>query len=180
MNLLFYIVLTIIILSGLIAMGYLIIFNRIQKHTIKINEAEVIIDDMLRVRYDLLLRINGIIINALEKDYFKDLEALKNKKISNFEMDRKITEAINLYEKIKSDNKDLANEDKIKNIELELKNSEEKLEAAKIYFNMNTSKLNELIKTFPAIIIARLHNIKIRPYFDGKNLNDEDVNDFKL
>lgn len=180
MNLAFYITLTIIILGSLGAIGYLIIFNHMQKHIIKINEAETIIDDMLRIRYDLLLRINGIIINVLEKDYFKDLEALKNKKISNFEMDRKITESINLYEKIKNDNKDLANEDKIKNIELELKGSEEKLEAAKIYFNINTSKLNELIKTFPSVIIARLHGIKIRPYFDGKNLNDEDINDFKL
>lgn len=180
MNLAFYIILSFIILVSLILITYLNIFNRIQKFKIKIDEAEAIVDDMLRVRYDLVLRINGIITNSVEKDYFKDFENLKNKKISNFDMDRNITEGIILYEKVKNDNKELTNNEKIKEIELELNTSEQKLEAAKSYFNLNTSKLNKLIKTFPSMLIARIHNIKVRPYFDGKDLNDDDIKDFKL
>ncbi|HOP65605.1 MAG TPA: LemA family protein [Bacilli bacterium] len=180
MNLAFYIILSFIIIVGLLLIAYLNVFNKIQRLKIKIDEAETIIDDMLRDRYDLLLEINSILTTTLKKDYFKDLINLKSKKISNFDMDRQITEAVSLFSKIKNDNKDLNNNEKIKSIELNLKNNEEKLEAAKAYFNMNTSKLNELIKTFPSMIVARMHGIKIRTYFDGKNLNDEDINDFKL
>lgn len=180
MDMFFYIFLTLIILLCLIAFFYLNIFNKIQKLKIRIDEAETIVDDMLRTKYDLLTRINNIIINVLEHNYFKDLDDLKNKKISNFDMDRKITESISLYEKIKNDHKELINNDKLQEIDSELKINNERLEAAKAYFNINTLKFNSLIKTFPAIFIARIHNIKIKNCFDGKNLNDDDINDFKL
>lgn len=180
MELIFYLFLSFIIVFGLIGLLYLNIYNKIQRMKIRIDESETIIDDMLRLRYDLILRASNIINNYLNKEYFKDLETLRNKKISNFDMDRKITESLNLYEKIKNDNKNLCDDDKLKEIDINLKNSEERLEAAKAYFNLNTSKLNAIIKTFPSMIVSRLHNIKIRPYFDGKDLTDDDVNDFKL
>lgn len=180
MDLIFYILLSFIILFGLIGLLYLNIYNKIQIIKIRIDEAETVIDDMLRTRYDLILRASGIINVYLNHEYFKDLEALKNKKISNFDMDRKITEGLSLYEKIKNDNKTLNDDDKIKEINSSLKVNEEKLEAAKAYFNLNTTNLNAVLKTFPSMVVGRIHNIKIRPYFDGKDLNDDDINDFKL
>ncbi len=180
MDLVFYLFLSLIVFFGIIAILYLIIYNKIQKIKIRIDEAETIIDDKLRFRYDQMLKASEIIFKDLNKEYFKDLESLKNKKISNFDMDRKITESISLYETLKNDNRKLEDSNDLKEVDLNLKTSEEKLEAAKAYFNMNTSKLNELVRTFPAIIVARIHNVKIRPYFDGKNLNDDDINDFKL
>ena len=180
MELVFYIILSFIIVFCLLALLYLSTYNKIQRIKIRIDEAETIIDDMLRTRYDLILKASEIINSYLSREYFKDLEALKNKKISNFDMDRKITDGLNLYEKIKNDNKNLNDDEKIKEIDLNLKLNEEKLEAAKAYFNLNTTNLNSVLKTFPSMIVGRIHNIKIRPYFDGKDLNDDDINDFKL
>lgn len=180
MEMFFYIFLVLIIIISLVALVYLNIYNKIQKIKIRIDESETIIDDMLRTRYDLVSRINNIIINVLNHNYLKEIDDLRNKKISNFEMDRKITDGLNLYEKIKNDHKELSDNDKLKEIDMELKFNNERLEAAKAYFNIQTSLLNKAIKTFPSMLIARIHNIKVRNYFDGKNLNDDDINDFKV
>ena len=67
--------------------------------------------------------------------------------------------------------KELINEDK---------RLDEKLQAAKSYYNKYTSELNDLIRTFPSNIVARMHKIEIKTFFDGKNMEDEIIDDFKL
>ena len=37
-----------------------------------------------------------------------------------------------------------------------------------------------MIKTFPTIIIANLKKYKERPFYDLKDMTDEDYQDFKL
>ena len=60
------------------------------------------------------------------------------------------------------------------------KKEDEKLQAAKSYYNKYTSELNDLIRKFPSNIVARMHGLKIKPFFDGKNMQDEIFDDFKL
>lgn len=180
MDLIFYVLIALIIIGCSLVILYLVLYNRMQILKIKVDEAETIIDDTLRIRFDLMSRLNGFIKDEDKQKYFKDFENLKSKKISNFDLDRKITEAMIMFEQMKYDSKELSEDKNIKAIEEEMKESEEKLEAAKSYFNLNISKLNARIKTFPSSIIAKMHGIKIKPYYDGKDLHDEDVDDFKL
>lgn len=182
MNSLFYILLISIIFVSLISIIYIVSFNKIQRCKIRIDEAESIIDEKLRERFDILIKI----ISILEEDYkiknkkFNEYLELKNKKISNFDIDRKITEGLNLYSQIKNDLKEAEDDKNIKEVEKEIRLSEEHLEAAKAFYNRYTSKINILIKTFPTNIVAIIHHLKPRAYFDGKDLNDNDLNDFKL
>ena len=50
----------------------------------------------------------------------------------------------------------------------------------KTYYNRYTSDENELIRTFPSNIVSKMHGINIKPFFDGKNMQDEVVDDFKF
>lgn len=172
MNTLFYIFLTIIIIVTLLLISYICAYNRLQIFKIKIDEAEVIIDEALREEYDLLSRISDKCVNF--NKYFKTFDTMKSKKISNFDLDRKLTEGINIYYQLVSD-KLIEND-----IKKELMNAEQHLDAAKAYFNSNTSELNKIIRQFPNNIVAGIHKVKIQTYFDRKDLNDEDINDFKL
>ena len=125
-------------------------------------------------------------------EYKKEINKLKQKsnyqlkiinaieKISNFDLDRKLTEYVSLLDQIKLDNSELANNKGFKDILNEMKKASEKLQAAKSYYNKYTSELNDLIRTFPSNLVARLHAINIKPFFDGKNMEDEIVDDFKL
>lgn len=182
MNLIFIIILVAIIIIGFITINYIFNYNKLQEMNIKINEAENIIDNELRNKYDLIMRSSSIINKLLKKEvtYFKELEELKNKNISNFEMDRTITEGENLILKVKNDYASLNDNDVYNDLLNSLKNCDEMLLAAKSFYNKYTTEINLIIKKFPSNIIAKIHRIKTRNYFDGKNMFDDEIKDFKL
>ena len=49
------VLLTILILIVISVVGYILLYNNLQAYNIKINEAESIIDDLLRKKYDTLI-----------------------------------------------------------------------------------------------------------------------------
>ena len=165
------ILLTIVIFTGIIVVTYIILYNNIQAFNIKINEAESIIDDLLRKKYDNLDNMKSIILKEtdLPEQTFEVFEKIKNVNISSFDLDRKLTEIYSLINQIKLDYDKLdSNEDF------------EKLEAAKSFYNKYTTLLNTAIKKFPSNVIASFHHIKVKAYFDGKDMFDEEIKDFKL
>lgn len=182
MKIVLLIVLICIICIGTIIIEYIFNYNKIQSLNIKINEAENIIDNEIRNKYDLILRSSSIINKLLktEVEYFKELKTLKNENISNFDMDRKIKEGENLIYKIKNDFRSLDDNHEYNDILNNIKNTNEILEASKSFYNKYTTEINLLIKKFPTNIISKIHKIKIRNYFDGKNMFDDEIKDFKL
>ena len=73
------------------------------------------------------------------------------------------------------------NEDEEINGELEqIKRLDEKLTAAKNYYNKNTSEENAIVRKFPTNIIAKIHGFKVKLFFDGKDMDDEIIDDFKM
>lgn len=172
----------IVIIVGAIAILYAYQFNKLQHSKTKIDQAECLIDEALRNQYDVLVKADKLIQSELNSDktYFKGLDKIKNENISNYELDRKLTEYLNLLEQIKLDNPNLLNNKSFKEIVSENKKIVEKLQAAKSYYNKYTSELNDLIRQFPSNVVARMHGIEIKPFFDGKNMQDEIVDDFKF
>lgn len=172
----------IIILIGALGILYVYQYNKLQHSKTKIDHAECLIDEALREKYDLLVKADKLVQSelAVDKTFFKGLDKVKNENISNFDLDRKLTEFIHLLEQIKLDYPDLMNNKGFKEILSENKKNGEKLQAAKSYYNKYTSELNDYIRTFPSNIVARMHGILIKPFFDGKNMEDEIVDDFKL
>lgn len=172
----------IIILVGAVGILYVYQYNKLQHSKTKIDHAECLIDEALRNRYDILVSADKLIKSELgnDKTYFKGLDKVKNENISNFDLDRKLVEYINLLEQIKLDFPDLNSNKGFKEVLSDSKKVSEKLQAAKSYYNKYTSELNDLIRTFPSNIVSRLHRIDIKPFFDGKNMEDEVIDDFKL
>lgn len=167
---------------GIIGIIYVSNFNHLQYKKTKIEQAEGLIDETLRKRYDIVVRTSDIIKNNLQekKDYLKEYVQLKEEKISNFDMDRKLKEAMNIIMNLKNDYPELQNNTNMKEISLEIKETNEKLSAAIAYYNRYTNELNAFIRKFPSNIIAKIHNFKINCFFDGKDMNDDDLLDFKL
>lgn len=176
------IILIIVIIIGILGIIYINYYNKLQFLKTKIEQAENIADESLRNKYDLIVKINSLIKKALKtkKDYLKECINLKDKKISNFELDRELVEALTIIDTLISDHEKLENNHDLQDILFEIKNIDEKLSAAKTYYNKNTTEANELIRTFPCVVIAKIHKFKTRPYFDGKNMEDEIIDDFKL
>jgi len=174
-------ILIIIIALCLLLIWYISIYNNFQNYIIRINESEAFIDTTLRKRFDLLNKsIELIKANTKEKEVLNIINELKSMKISNFDLDRKLYDAINEFDKYKESNEELRNNESFIKIELGLFESEAEIVAARKYYNDIITDYNKLVKRFPSNIIAKLSGYKTKTYYDGKNMEDEDVNDFKL
>ena len=174
------IILLLIIIVGIFAIAYVITYNNLVNYKIKIEKAEGIIDENLRQKYDLIAKMNIAIKKVVtKKDYLKDYIDLKDKRISNYELDRKLTEAMNIILEVKNDYSELDTKEFNSDLK-EINAINETLTSCKNYYNKNTTELNQIIRKFPSNIVAKIHRYKIKPFFDGKNLQDAVIDDFKL
>ena len=166
----------------LLLIWYVNIYNHFQSYIIRINEAETFIDTTLRKRFDLLNKSIGIIKSHLKtkKEVLPMIQELRSQKFSNFELDRTLYDAINELNEYKESIPELKNNEAFLKIELGLIESEAEIVAARKYYNDIITDYNSLVRRFPSMIVAKLSRYKIKTYFDGKNMEDDDVQDFKL
>lgn len=177
---LFKIILIIIILLGSLGILYAQIYNTLITYKLKIEKAEGLIDEALRQKYDIIAKLNIAIKKVVtKKDYLKEYIDLKDKRISNYELDRKLTEAYNIIMEVKIDYQELDTKEFNKGLK-DIAHLNETLTSCKTYYNENTSELNKIIRKIPTNIVAKIHGYKIKPFFDGKNMQDAVIDDFKL
>jgi len=173
--------LSIFIISCFILIWYISIYNRYQNYIIRINEAEANIDSTLRKRFDLLNKSIAIIKSNTEEEKVLDIISnLRSKKLTNFELDRKLYEAINEFSKYKEDYPKLKKNEEYMKVDLGLSETEAEIVASRKYYNDIITDYNKLVRTFPSNMVAKISKYKVRTYFDGKDMEDEIVNDFKL
>ena len=122
---------------------------------------------------------NHVIIKGREKA-FSDFTNLKEVNISSFDFERTLTAYFNLVNQIKNDYDKLERNADFTNNYDEIYDIDERLEASKEFYNKYTTILNGVIKKFPSNLIAKIHHIKTKAYFDGKDMFDEEIKDFKL
>lgn len=177
-------VLVFLIVICVLAIGYIYIYNYFQTFIIRLNEAEAFIDTTLRKRFDLLNKSVSIIKDNLDKNSKEEVLVsiieLRSKKLSNFDLDRQLYEGINEFENYKANIPALSENESFLKIDLALFESEAEIVAARKYYNDIISDYNKLVRNFPSNIVAMVSKYKVKPYFDGKDMNDDIINDFKL
>ncbi len=157
-------------------------YNQFQVYIIRINEAEANIDAVLRKRFDLLNKSIDIIKEntKTENDVLGEIVKLRSRKLSNFDLDRKLYDGLKEFEKYKEKYPKLKNNEAFMKIDIAINESEAEIVAFRKYYNDIITDYNKLVKAIPSNIIAIIFKFKDKFYFDGKNMNDDIVNDFKL
>ena len=174
-----YALLILLVIGGIGTIFYIVYYNALQDCKTKIDESESMIDEALRSKYDILLKLESLIKTNIKetKINFKDL---KKESISNFQLERKLVDTVLLINKIQDDFPKLEEIKEYRELLNDIRVMDERINASKKYYNKYTSKSNELVRKFPSNIIAKFHNITIRNFFDNKDMNDDIINDFKL
>jgi len=174
--------LSIFIIVCLLMIWYINTYNRYQNYIIRINEAEANIDTVLRKRFDLLNKsINIIKANcSFEGEVLEIIVKLRSRKLSNFELDRQLYDAINEFNYFKENYQELKECENFIKISVSLDETEIEISALRKYYNDIITDYNKLIRTFPSNVVGKFSKHKEKTYFDGKNMNDDIVNDFKL
>ena len=111
---------------------------------------------------------------------FEEIVKLRARKISNFDLDRKLVEANNQFITIKEKYEEINKNEDIIKYSKDLIDIDDRLKIHVNYYNKNIAEYNKLIKLFPTNIVARLCKYQEKLFFDRKDMSDEDYNDFKL
>ena len=185
MDTLILILLALIIALCILTAIYITYYNKLQDYIIKINEVESILDNNLRDKYDNLKKAVTIIksnddIKEEDKKLFEEKIKLRTRKISNFDLDRKLIDANNNLITIKEKYKEIKTNKEIINISKKIEELDETLIVNRDYYNRNIAEYNKLIVLFPTNIIARICKYQEKLYYDKKDMSDDDFNDFKL
>ena len=167
--------LSIVIVVCLILILLVATYNHFQDYIIRINEAEVNIDAVLRKRFDLLNKSIGIIKANIEseEDVLEVIAKLRSKKLSNFELDRGLYDAINEFHSLKEKYPQLQTNEEFIKIDINLMESESEIVALRKYYNDIITDYNKLVKTCPSNFIGLIKNYKAKDYFDGNNIDNE-------
>ena len=172
----------IITLTIILLIYYIILYNKINESIIRIDEAESRIDNNLRDKYDLLNRSITLFRNKIELDTnaFKEIIKLRARKISNFDLDRVLAKSYNEFLSIYEGNPKVRESDEIFKVSKQLEIINDELLTLRNYYNANITNYNKMIKKFPTNIVANIKKYKERPFYDLKDMTDEDYEDFKL
>lgn len=167
--------LSVVIVVCLILILLVATYNHFQDYIIRINEADVNIDAVLRKRFDLLNKSIGIIKTNIETDenVLDKITELRSKKLTNFELDRNLYDAINEFHIIKEKYPQLQTNEEFIKIDINLMESESEIVGLRKYYNDIISDYNKLVKSCPSNLIAIIKNYKTKSYFDGNNLDNE-------
>ena len=174
------IILLLIITISVCLIVFVTTYNHFQDYIIRINEAEESIDAVLRKRFDLLNKSIGIIkANTKEEDVLSIVKELKSKKITNFELDRKLYDAINEFNEYKEKYEKLKTNEAYLKIDINLFESESEIVALRKYYNDIITDYNKMVKSLPSNFVALIRGYKTKAYFDGNEIGVEGT-DFSL
>jgi len=168
----------VIAIGCLLSIGFISIYNRFQENIIRINEVESNIDNVLRKRFDLLNKSISIIKEKLPdvENPLSIIEELQSKKMTNFDLDRALYQAINEFDSYF----DKIDDTEFLKIGAVLKETEAELIAYRRYYNDVTTDYNRLRHKFPTNIVAIICKYKDRNYYDNKSNLKESTNLIKL
>ena len=174
------IILLLIITISVCLVVFVTTYNHFQDYIIRINEAEESIDAVLRKRFDLLNKSIGIIkANTKEENVLEIVKDLKSKKITNFELDRKLYDAINEFNEYKEKYDKLKTNESYLKIDINLFESESEIVALRKYYNDIITDYNKMVKSLPSNLVALVRGYKTKAYFDGNEIGVEGT-DFSL
>lgn len=154
-------------------------YNKFQLLKIKISEALNNMDILFEKKFNLLERCASI-IKENNKKYKEDLildnlVKIKNQKINRFELNKELTIALRDYHSLLDLDKKLASIESLKNINQDLIDIDNDLNASKKYYNDNIVLYNNLVKCFPSSIVAMIFKYKKEEFFKEEKIETLEI-----
>lgn len=175
----YYVIVAMVTLFMIFIMIEINYYNKFQLLKIKISEAFNNIDILFEKKLNLLERCIAIIKDNnkkyQEEVLLDNLVKIKNKKVNRFDLNRELTLALREYHSILDLDKKLSEIESLKNINEDLIDIDNDLNAAKKYYNDNVVLHNNLVKCFPSSIVAKLFHYKKEEFFKEEKIETLEI-----
>lgn len=174
------IIIILVVLIFLILLAWIIsTINKINKALIKINEANSGIDVALTKRYDVLTKMIDVVkaYTKHEKETLFEVVNIRNNMTINEknEVNNKINHNFEQIKIIAENYPELKSSENYNTLQASISDVEGSLQAARKNYNSNVSIYNQLIVTFPNIIVAKLKGSKQKEFFEAEEDKKKDV-----
>ena len=172
-----------LIITGIIV-GYVIsIYNRLIKLKNNRDQAFADIDVQLKQRADLIPNLVNTVKGYAkhEKDLFENVSKARSAMLNASTVDEKIdadnqlTGALKSIFALSENYPELKANENFKQLQMELSDVENKLAAARRFFNNATKEYNATIQMFPYVIIAPMLGFKPGKYFEAADEERKNV-----
>lgn len=177
MEMILFIIGLIVLLGCLIGIFIITKGNIILSLAYKTQLCEKDIDDKLKEKEDLELRVINIINRQIKIDIkiFESIKNLKVDKLNNYDKDSLLTSGFVEINKIYSDNKKLSEVKSFDGLIKDIEKLEIELMGLRTLYNKWASEFNNLSSKFPYNMICKFKKISVKSLYDGKELrmNDE-------
>jgi len=159
------------------------IFNRLVSLKMRVKEAWSDIDVQLKRRYDLIPNLVETVKGYAthEREVFEKVTQARNQALSAQNVEEKARAENFLSQTLKSlfavveNYPDLKAATNFLELQRELRDTEDKIQAARRFYNSNVMELNTAIETFPSNIIANLFHFKKEQFFELENPAEKEV-----
>lgn len=162
-----------------VAISFIVIWNKLSRAIVKINEADSDIDVALMKRRDMLVKQIEIVksFTKHESETFEKVVELrkgmslaeKTAAVKNLdEVQKGITLTAEAYPELRSS-------DVYRTLQISVNDAEEHLQGARRAFNSCVSIYNQMIVSFPASVVASLRGLKQKEFFDAGEIGDVEI-----
>ena len=157
-----------LIILTIFGLYYIFVYNRLQRLSNSVEEASSGIDIALLKRYDLISSLVEVVkgYSQHELAVFKEVATIRNnintdRATASQQMDAASDQLIAIAESYPN----LKASAQFLNLQKNMTNVEEHLQASRRLYNRSVTELNNVIKQFPTSIIAKNHHINSKELF---------------
>lgn len=156
-----------IAIIGLLIIILINIYNKLQYSLIKLEKADINIDDALEKKYQILVRYIDFLNEKIkvDKDTFKDFLEINLKTISNIKLCDRIDDCYHEIKMYLDDNEKLLKNETLININKELREVDIIINSCKCYYNNNLVNYNKLVRCFPSKLVAKIFKYKEKDFY---------------
>lgn len=174
----------ILVVLGLIVIALIAIYNSLVKLNVRVQEAWSDITVQLKRRYDLIPNLINTVKGYAkhEKDVFEKVTETRANAL-NAQGVKETADAENMFEgalkslfAVAENYPDLKANENFKHLQEELVDTEDKIQAARRFYNGSVRDLNIKIQTFPVNMIASTFGFKDREFFEVEELEQAAIN----
>jgi LemA protein len=173
---------TIILIIAVLLIGwFIIIYNSLIKLKIRTQEAWADIDVQLKRRYDLIPNLINTVKGYAthEQETFQKVIEARSKAMNaqsvkeKGEAENMLSDTLKSIFALAENYPDLKASENFSKLQDELTDTENKIQAARRFYNGNVRDLNTKINVFPSNIVASLFNFKTREFFQLEEESQE-------
>ncbi len=171
------------VILGVLALFLIYIYNTLVRSKIRVDEAWSDITVQLKRRYDLIPNLIETVKGYAkhEKTVFEDVTKTRTQAI-NAEGPKEQAKAENAFEgalkslfAVSENYPNLKANENFKALQDELVDTEDKIQAARRFYNGSARDLNIKIRTFPNMLFARLLGFSEREFFEADDTEAEAI-----